>query len=107
MPPVVSKRPTSIPWCPRQLGPSSRSAAERLQALTAALSEAASEASVGDAVMQHGVTALGAYAGVLAMFTPDEEELELHNSVGYPEAACMSVGRRWPIVTNIPICEAV
>jgi len=84
-----------------------RSAAERLQALTAALSEAASEASVGDAVMQHGVTALGAYAGVLAMFTPDEEELELHNSVGYPEAACMSVGRRWPIVTNITICEAV
>jgi signal transduction histidine kinase len=83
-----------------------RSAAERLQILTAALSETTTLASVGDVIMHQGVTALGAYAGVLALPTTDGAELELLSSIGYPPEACMSVGKRWPIDANIPICEA-
>ncbi|HEX2781928.1 MAG TPA: GAF domain-containing protein [Gemmatimonadaceae bacterium] len=83
-----------------------RNAAERMQALTAALSEAATRAAVGDVVMRYGVTALGAYAGVLALPTADGRELELLSSTGYPEEACMSAGRRWPLDAAIPIAEA-
>ena len=83
-----------------------RAAAERLQALTAALSDATSPPVVGDIVMRHGVAALGAYAGVLALRTAEAAELELLSSIGYPADACMSVGRRWPLTTAIPITEA-
>jgi signal transduction histidine kinase len=83
-----------------------RSTAERLQALTAALSEATSLTGVADVVMQYGVTALGAYAGVVALPTNAGTELELLSSVGYPAEACMSIGKRWPLVADIPICEA-
>lgn len=85
------------------------SAAERmrrLQELTAALSEAASEEAVGDAVMRHGVVASGAYAGVLARLTPDGDELELRASIGY-ENGCMEAGRRWPLSARMPIAESV
>ena len=83
-----------------------RSAAERLQSLTAALSEATSQGAVGEVVMRHGVASLDAYAGVLAMPTGDGRELEIQSSIGYPADACMSAGRRWPLSANMPICEA-
>lgn len=83
-----------------------RGAAERLQSLTAALSETMTLARVGEVVMQQGVTSLGAYAGVLALPTSDGSELELLSSVGYPPEACMATGKRWPLDANIPICEA-
>jgi len=83
-----------------------RQRAERLQAITAALSQAMTQREVGDAVMQQGVVAMGAYAGVLALTTRDGAELELLSSIGYPESACMAVGRRWPLGATIPIAEA-
>ena len=83
-----------------------RQRAERLQAVTAALAGTATRREVGDAVMRQGVTAMGAYAGVVALTTEDGTELELLNSVGYPEGACMTVGRRWPVAASIPIAEA-
>ena len=83
-----------------------RAAAERLQILTAALSEASTIAAVGDAVMRHGVTAVGAWGGVLALVTDDDRELELTTSVGYPPEACMGAGRRWSRLASIPITEA-
>jgi signal transduction histidine kinase len=83
-----------------------RQRAERLQAITAALSQALTEREVGDMVMQQGVAAMGAYAGVLALTTADGAELELLSSIGYPDGACMSVGRRWPLTATIPIAEA-
>ncbi|MFL5615136.1 MAG: GAF domain-containing protein [Gemmatimonadaceae bacterium] len=83
-----------------------RRAAERLQSLTTELSEATTVATVGEAVMEHGVSALGAYAGVLALHTPAADELEILSSIGYPAAACMSAGRRWSATATIPICEA-
>jgi PAS domain S-box-containing protein len=84
----------------------SRMAAERLQALTEGFSGAATEAQVGAVAMRQGVAALGAYAGVLALRTEEGDELELLSSIGYPEEACMSVGRRWRMDASIPIAEA-
>jgi PAS domain S-box-containing protein len=84
----------------------SRLAAERLQALTEGFSGAVTPAEVGEVAMRHGVAALGAYAGVLALRTPAGDEAELLASIGYPEAACMSAGRRWPMDASIPIVRA-
>ena len=84
----------------------SRLAAERLQALTEGFSGAVTPAEVGDVAMRQGVAALGAYAGVLALRTPAGDEVELLASIGYPEAACMSAGRRWPMDARIPIVRA-
>ena len=78
----------------------------RLQALTATLASAATRSQVGEVVMREGVAALGAYAGVIALFTAGRAELELLASIGYPAEACMSVGRRWPADGAIPMAEA-
>ena len=78
----------------------------RLQSLTAALSEAVTTAQVAEAVMRHGIADLGADAGVIALVTPDGDELEIVASTGYPEAACMGPGRRWPLDAALPITEA-
>jgi signal transduction histidine kinase len=81
-----------------------RAASERLQALTAALSEAAAPWSVGQVLMGQGVAALDAYAGVLVLRA--DGEVEIVGSIGYPEAACMSEGRRWALDAPIPVAEA-
>jgi PAS domain S-box-containing protein len=83
-----------------------RRTAERLQALTAALSGAATQAAVGGVVLEHGVRALGAHAGVVALTTPDGEALEIAASTGYPPEACMGPGRRWPVTAPMPIADA-
>ncbi|HEV2149374.1 MAG TPA: GAF domain-containing protein [Longimicrobiaceae bacterium] len=81
-----------------------RRATERLQALAAALSEAATPASVGEVLMRQGVAALDAYAGVVVVRSGGE--VEILASTGYPEEACMSTGRRWPLEARIPVAEA-
>ncbi len=81
-----------------------RAASERLQALTAALSEAATPWTVGQVLMGQGVAALEAYAGVLALRA--DAEVEIVGSIGYPPEACMSEGRRWALDAAIPVAEA-
>jgi|GEM_PF-506561 len=76
----------------------------RLQAITAALSEAVTRAAVGDSLMRYGIVALNAYAGVLALV--EGGELEIVSSVGYPPAACMGPGRRWTLGARVPMAEA-
>jgi PAS domain S-box-containing protein len=83
-----------------------RAAAERLGDLTAALSGALTTPEVGSAAMRHGVVALSADAGVLALVAADEAELEIVGSHGYPPEACMGPGRRWPLQSAIPIAES-
>jgi signal transduction histidine kinase len=80
--------------------------AERLRALAVALADAVTEAEVGARVMHDGVAAFGAYAGVIAVPVEGGAALEVTHSVGYPAAACMDVGRRWPTTLAIPIAEA-
>jgi signal transduction histidine kinase len=83
-----------------------RRTAERLQALTAALSGAATPAAVGAVVLDEGVRALDARAGVVALLTPGGDALEIVASAGYPPEACMGVGRRWPAAAAMPIADA-
>jgi PAS domain S-box-containing protein len=59
-----------------------RDAAERLQTLTAALSEAVSESAVSQVVLRLGVSALGASAGAIALGASDGE-LTLADSIGF------------------------
>jgi signal transduction histidine kinase len=80
--------------------------AERLRALAVALADAVTEDAVGACVMREGVAAFGAYAGVLVVPVDGGAALEVTHSVGYPAAACMGVGRRWPVDLAIPIAEA-
>ncbi len=81
-----------------------RAASERLQALTAALSEAATPWTVGQVLMGQGVAALDAYAGVLVL--RGGAEVEIVGSIGYPAEACMAEGRRWGVNAGIPVAEA-
>ena len=81
-----------------------RAASERLQELTAALSEAATPWTVGQVLMGQGVAALEAYAGVLALRCGTR--VEVVGSIGYPPEACMGEGRKWPLDAGIPVVEA-
>ncbi|MEW5927270.1 MAG: GAF domain-containing protein [Gemmatimonadota bacterium] len=81
-----------------------RAASERLQELTAALSEAATPWTVGQVLMGQGVAALDAYAGVLALRRGPA--VEVVGSIGYPPEACMGEGRKWPLDAGIPVVEA-
>lgn len=83
-----------------------RATAERLQALAASFTSAMTAEAVGVAVLEHGVTATGASAGVLAMPVASGDELEIIASAGYPPEACMGPGKRWPSRAHIPIAEA-
>ena len=83
-----------------------RRTAERLQALTAALSGAVTPAAVGEVVLEHGVRALEAQSGVVALATPDDGAIEIIASTGYAPSACMGPGRRWAADAPIPIAEA-
>jgi len=56
-----------------------------LQSLTAALGEAHTAADVGDVVMQHGLSTLGAARGALMLLDDDRQSLKLISSIGYPD----------------------
>ncbi|MBW3570912.1 MAG: PAS domain S-box protein [Gemmatimonadetes bacterium] len=78
----------------------------RLQSLTRALSEALTPPQVVAAVMDHGIAALEADAGVMVLVGDDGEHLELVEQRGYPER----VGEEWrrfPLSAGVPIAEAV
>ncbi|HEU5175266.1 MAG TPA: ATP-binding protein [Gemmatimonadaceae bacterium] len=81
----------------------------RLQALTAALSEAATPAEVARAVVVHGVAALNASAVVVAMLDRDEhgtaQRLRVVATHGYPQRAT-DPWREIPIDAELPISQA-
>jgi GAF domain-containing protein/anti-sigma regulatory factor (Ser/Thr protein kinase) len=78
----------------------------RLQAVTAALSEAATPAQVVEAVVEQGIAALGARAGLVALLTDDGVELELVQSRGYAERV-MVQWRRFPLDARLPLSDVV
>ena len=78
----------------------------RLQAVTEALSEALTPAQVVTAVMDHGIGALDADAGVMVLLSDDGEQLELVEQRGYPSAAAGG-WERFPLSAGVPIAEAV
>ena len=78
----------------------------RLQALTEALSEALTPAQVGEVLMEQGVAALGADAGMVVLVTADGTELEMLAARGYPEEAVARWGR-FPLDAHVPIADSV
>jgi len=80
---------------------------ERLQAFTAALSAAVSEMDVARAVLREGIPAVGAAAGAVLRFAPDDPgALEIVWSEGFdvPELAPW---QRFPLTRPSPITDAV
>ena len=83
-------------------------AAERtahLQAITVALSEALTPAQAASAVLTHGLTAVGAHAGSVALLTDHGGELELLDAVGFPPEM-IEKWQRFAVTQKAPLAEA-
>ncbi len=78
----------------------------RLQALTAALSEALTPAQVASAVLTHGLAAIGAHAGSVALLTDRGDELELLDAAGFPPET-IEKWRRFAVTSEALLAETV
>ena len=78
----------------------------RLQAMTAALSGALTRSQVGDVIVEQGVHALGASAGLISLLSEDGTTLVVVRDVGFPEDV-LRRQRRIPISTSSPMTDAV
>ena len=78
----------------------------RLQAITAAFSEALTPSQVAEVVVNQGITTLGITSGFVALLTDNDTSLEIVQSVGLPPEAIES-WRRFPITASVPVAEIV
>lgn len=78
----------------------------RLQAVTAALSEALTASQVMDIVVTQGVSALDADAGLVALVDEQGTELEIVSSTGYPREVIQQY-QRMPLEAPLPLTESV
>ncbi|HKQ99547.1 MAG TPA: PAS domain S-box protein, partial [Pyrinomonadaceae bacterium] len=78
----------------------------RLQAITAALSEALTPTQAASAVLTHGLSAVGAHAGSIALLVNHGSELELLDAVGFP-SEMVEPWRRFSVTREAPLAEAV
>lgn len=83
-----------------------RVALEQLQAVTASLSQAATPVEVANAVLDRGLSALGAAAGGVSQLSPDGESLRLIASRGYPREA-IEAGDPYPLSRASHLSDAV
>ncbi|HET9451992.1 MAG TPA: GAF domain-containing protein, partial [Aggregicoccus sp.] len=83
-----------------------RERTERLQAVTAALSEAVSPAEVADVIATQGTLALGADAGVVLVLSGDGRELRLASARGY-SAETLTRWSHLPLELSTPLTDAV
>ncbi len=81
--------------------------AERVQAVTAALSGAVTQAQVVDVILGQGILALGARAGWASVLTEDGDSLQLvGHAGGYPEEFVSQL-RRVPLSIPRPMTEVL
>ncbi len=78
----------------------------RLQAVTAALAEALAPAEVAQVIVEQGMGALGAVAGVVAVVGEGGEELGLLSAAGYPDAL-LEAWTRIPLDAATPFADAL
>lgn len=78
----------------------------RLQAVTAALSQAATLDEVADVIIHAGTTSLDATGGALALVTPNGNDIEIVRAHGYPPEV-VNRFRRFLLITATPIADAV
>jgi PAS domain S-box-containing protein len=79
---------------------------ERLQAFTAALSQALTPQQIAEVVAHGGVMALGAKAGLVAILNSEETEFEFGAGTGYPPGA-LEKWTRYPFDSPVPIRDAL
>src|SRR5262249_30204854 len=78
----------------------------RLQALTAALSQAVTSEQVVDVILVHALSALDAHAVAVAVLEPERREFTCLSSEGYSEAA-WPLGRPVAYDSPMPLAKAV
>ncbi len=78
----------------------------RLQAITAALSEALTPAQVASVVLNQVVPAFGARAGSVVLLTDRGDELEILDAIGLPPGL-IDEWRRFPVAQQVPLAIAV
>jgi PAS domain S-box-containing protein len=83
-----------------------REYANRLQRVTAALSEAATPETVAEVVARQGLAALGASVARVAMLSEAGTTLELVSEAAFGDGAAASM-RSFPIDAALPLAEAV
>ena len=78
----------------------------RLQRLTAMLARALTESEVLDIIVEQGILAVGAQAGVVMLVDRDETHITAARSVGYPESSLEQI-RRIPLDSPFPVRDAL
>lgn len=90
----------------RQAAEQAAARTERLQAVTAALSEALTPEQVAAVVVDQGLSALDAKASIVVLLSDDGTMLDVIGSIGYPRQV-MAQWQRFPVDQPVPLAEAV
>jgi PAS domain S-box-containing protein len=78
----------------------------RLQSVAASLSQALTAQEVAAAVIEQGLTSLGAHAGSVVLLKENGTELEIVGTAGFPQELTES-WRHFPVSAHVPIADAV
>jgi PAS domain S-box-containing protein len=78
----------------------------RLQRLTAMLARALTEHEVLDIIVEQGIVAVGAQAGIVMLVDPDGAHLSASRSVNYPESSLEQI-RRIALDSPFPVRDAL
>ena len=78
----------------------------RLQAITAALSQAATAADVSSTCVEHALSAVGADAGFVVLSRPDERAVELVANSGYSDEE-LTTWRGYSLDSDVPYSRAI
>ncbi len=78
----------------------------RLQAVTAALSEALTPQQVADVVVNQGIATLGANSGSVTLLYDHDTNLKVISAIGYPQSV-IDAWDTFPITLQAPLAETV
>lgn len=78
----------------------------RLQSVSSSLSQVLIPADVAIAVIEQGISSLGAHAGTVVVFDETGTELEVIETVGFPKKI-VDNWRRFKLSQNVPLAEAI
>ncbi len=90
----------------RQMAEQAAARTARLQAVTAALSEALIPAEVAEVVVNQGIAALDGKAGILVILTDNDQSLKMVGAIGYPQEI-LDPWQNIPINAPVPLAECV
>ncbi|MBI2953313.1 MAG: GAF domain-containing protein [Chloroflexi bacterium] len=77
-----------------------------LQSITASLSQALTRGKVASVIVDQGIAALGASAGLVALLVEHTSYIEVIDARGYPDTLVQQ-WRRFPVATRDPVADVV